>query len=39
MKATHPQMIRFLRLSNDVGRRAMALGNHPFGAVLVAPDN
>jgi tRNA(Arg) A34 adenosine deaminase TadA len=39
---THPhysQFIHFLRLSNEVGRRAMALGNHPFGAVLVAPDN
>jgi len=31
--------IQFLRLSNDVGKRAIALGNHPFGAVLVAPDN
>jgi len=31
--------IKFLRLSNDVGRRAIALGKHPFGAVLVAPDN
>lgn len=36
---TQAQIIHFLRLSNDVGRRAMALGNHPFGAVLVAPDN
>lgn len=32
------QDIHFLRLSNDVGRRAIALGKHPFGAVLVAPD-
>ncbi|WP_156943264.1 nucleoside deaminase [Pantoea septica] len=31
--------IRFLRLSNEVAKRAIALGNHPFGAVLVAPDN
>ncbi|MDT0177786.1 nucleoside deaminase [Pantoea sp.] len=31
--------IKFLRLSNEVARRAIALGNHPFGAVLVAPDN
>ncbi|ADU72012.1 nucleoside deaminase [Pantoea sp. At-9b] len=30
--------IHFLRLSNEVGRRAIALGKHPFGAVLVAPD-
>ena len=33
-----PADIRFLRLSNEVGRRAVALGRHPFGAVLVAPD-
>lgn len=31
--------ITFLRMSNDVGRRAISLGKHPFGAVLVAPDN
>ncbi|MBP2199572.1 nucleoside deaminase [Pantoea cypripedii] len=31
--------IEFIRLSNEVGRRAIALGKHPFGAVLVAPDN
>ncbi|MEZ3498445.1 nucleoside deaminase [Pantoea sp. KPR_PJ] len=31
--------IHFLRMSNEVGKRAVALGNHPFGAVLVAPDN
>jgi len=30
--------IKFLRLSNEVAKRAIALGNHPFGAVLVAPD-
>ncbi|MBM7344480.1 nucleoside deaminase [Pantoea coffeiphila] len=33
-----PDDIQFLRLSNEVGRRAIALGRHPFGAVLVAPD-
>jgi len=31
--------IKFLRMSNEVAERAIALGNHPFGAVLVAPDN
>ncbi|NHB58497.1 nucleoside deaminase [Acinetobacter shaoyimingii] len=35
---THQQCLEFLRLSNDVGRRAMHMGHHPFGAVLVAPD-
>lgn len=31
--------IKFLQLSNEVARRAVGMGNHPFGAVLVAPDN
>ena len=35
----HQQILKFLRLSNDVGRRATQLGHHPFGAVLVAPDH
>jgi len=35
---TREQMIRHLRRSNDVARRAVALGRHPFGAVLVGPD-
>jgi tRNA(Arg) A34 adenosine deaminase TadA len=33
------QMLRHLRRSNEVARRAMALGHHPFGAVLVGPDH
>ena len=32
------QSIRHLRRANEVARRAMALGKHPFGALLVAPD-
>lgn len=32
------QIIRHLRRANEVARRAMALGRHPFGAILVAPD-
>jgi tRNA(Arg) A34 adenosine deaminase TadA len=27
-----------LRRANEVARRSMALGRHPFGAILVAPD-
>ncbi len=27
-----------LRHANEVAKRAMALGRHPFGAVLIAPD-
>ena len=33
------QQLRHLRRSNEVARRALALGHHPFGAVLVAPDH
>lgn len=33
------QMLRHLRRSNEVARRAMTLGHHPFGAVLVGPDH
>ena len=36
---SHEQMLSFLRLSNEVAKRAMSLGHHPFGAVLVAPDH
>jgi tRNA(Arg) A34 adenosine deaminase TadA len=32
------QAIRHLRRANEVAARAMSLGRHPFGAILVAPD-
>ncbi len=32
------QVAHHLRRANAVARRAMALGRHPFGALLVAPD-
>src|SRR5882724_4429787 len=35
---TAEQILRHLRRSNDVARRAVGLGHHPFGAVLVGPD-
>jgi tRNA(Arg) A34 adenosine deaminase TadA len=35
---TEQQIIAHLRLANEVARQAMALGAHPFGAILVAPD-
>lgn len=38
LEPTHQQTVDFLRASNSVGKRAMALGHHPFGAVLVGPD-
>lgn len=32
------QITRHLRRANAVAERAMAMGRHPFGALLVAPD-
>ena len=36
---TAEQRVRLLRRANAVARRAMQLGRHPFGAILVAPDH
>ncbi len=33
------QMLRHLRRANEVARRALVQGHHPFGAVLVGPDH
>jgi tRNA(Arg) A34 adenosine deaminase TadA len=35
----HEQILRQLRRANAVAERAMGLGRHPFGAILVAPDH
>ena len=35
---TDEQIARALRRADAVARRAMAMGRHPFGAVLIAPD-
>jgi tRNA(Arg) A34 adenosine deaminase TadA len=35
---TAARMLAHLRRANDVARRALAEGRHPFGALLVAPD-
>ncbi len=35
---THDQATHHLLRANAVARRAMSLGKHPFGAILVAPD-
>lgn len=32
------QIARHLRRANEVAQRAAAMGRHPFGALLVAPD-
>lgn len=34
----HEQAVRHLQRANEVARRALSLGRHPFGAILVAPD-
>ncbi len=33
------QIARHLRRANEVARRALTLGHHPFGAILVGPDH
>ncbi|RZL95852.1 MAG: nucleoside deaminase [Variovorax sp.] len=35
---TDAQIAKALRRADAVARRAMAMGRHPFGAVLIAPD-
>jgi tRNA(Arg) A34 adenosine deaminase TadA len=35
---TPEQIVKALRRADEVARRAMAMGRHPFGAVLIAPD-
>jgi len=35
---TTDQIHRHLRRSNEVAKRAVSIGHHPFGAVLVGPD-
>jgi tRNA(Arg) A34 adenosine deaminase TadA len=36
---TRDQMITHLRAADAVARHAVAHGHHPFGAVLVGPDD
>jgi tRNA(Arg) A34 adenosine deaminase TadA len=36
---THEQMLRHLRRANTVAQRALQMGRHPFGAILVGPDH
>lgn len=38
LEPTQEQILRHLQRSNEVARRAVSLGHHPFGAVLVGPD-
>lgn len=39
MVMTREQMLAHLRTANAVARDAIAHGHHPFGAVLVGPDD
>jgi tRNA(Arg) A34 adenosine deaminase TadA len=36
---TPEQMLRHLRRANAIAKRAVAMGRHPFGAILVGPDH
>lgn len=36
---TFPQTIHHLQCANQIAIRAQTFGHHPFGAILVAPDN
>ncbi len=36
---THIQIIDNLRKANQVAKQSLQEGHHPFGAILVAPDN
>jgi tRNA(Arg) A34 adenosine deaminase TadA len=36
---TPAQMLRALRRANEVARRSLEQGHHPFGALLLAPDH
>jgi tRNA(Arg) A34 adenosine deaminase TadA len=36
---SHEALLRHLRRANEVARAAMDAGHHPFGALLVAPDD
>jgi tRNA(Arg) A34 adenosine deaminase TadA len=38
VEPTHAQMIRHLRRANQIALRSVQSGHHPFGAILVAPD-
>jgi len=35
---TLEQMVRHLRRAHEVATRAVSMGHHPFGAILVGPD-
>jgi tRNA(Arg) A34 adenosine deaminase TadA len=38
MSLSYDQVLRQLRRANQVAERALQMGHHPFGALLLAPD-
>lgn len=36
---THAEMIKHLRTCNEIAIDAVNAGHHPFGAILIGPDN
>jgi len=38
-RPTREQMVRHLRRAQGIAERAVAMGHHPFGALLVGPDH
>lgn len=36
---THDQMIKHIRTANEKAKEARSFGHHPFGAILIGPDN
>lgn len=38
LSPTNEQIQRHLQRANQVARRAVSIGHHPFGAILVGPD-
>ncbi len=39
IQSASPLTVRHLRQANEIAIRAQSLGHHPFGAILVAPDD
>lgn len=37
-RPTEEQILRHLRRAQEIAARAVAMGHHPFGAILVGPD-
>ena len=38
-RMTPAQLVRHLRTANAIAKNALAAGHHPFGALLIGPDD